>query len=313
MKNFETHPLDPGEGIPLFISGGVIKEPAQLEPFTREDIDPLATPAITIGGFTFDAWEGNAKSGQTDFVYYEDRRMAGNARGLPNPGREGILALKEPLKRLNDLGLRTIIQVTNLPQEAPIDVIPDLVELAASVEPTAIEVNLSCPNGLDEDGNLHPPLSSNPDASGDVMFWSRERVGKEVILGIKDSPHVTSLNENVNEEEVRELARFVENYIDFVTGINTIGGQPFPEIECAGGKGGMSGPVVSPVARQHLNAWKSYDENIPYLSTGGVDTNNVSYEVQNRLALGAMLVGGAQEFYRVKSPLELAHRWAQEL
>lgn len=309
MSKFENHPLNPGEGIPVFISAGVIKEPTQLEQF-YEITDSRTAPVITLGGYTITEWAGNAKAGQDDFIYYPDRKMAGNARGLPNGGRNAIEALKDPIARLTDLGIKTIVQVTNLPFETPIDVIPELVEIAASVNPTAVEVNLSCPNGKNADGSFHPPLSSNAEASGEVMQASRNRVGREVILGAKDSPHVTSLDDEVNRNEVILLSHEIKKYIDFIVGINTIGNQEFPELECGNGRGGMSGPVVADIAKEHLSIWQEFAPNLAYLSTGGIDSENAESEISARLEAGALLVGGAQEFYRTKSQLQLVANWA---
>lgn len=310
MANFENHPLHPGEATPLFIAAGVLKTPAEIEPFTHIE-DPLAAPLLYFGGYTTTPWAGNAKPGQQDFVYYPERRMAGNARGLPNDGIEGIRALKEPIRILNEIGIKTIIQVTNLPSETAVDVVPRLAYEAAEQNPTAVEVNLGCPNGLDKDGNLEPPLANNAEASAELMAASREEAGKDVCLGIKDSPHVTSLEDAVDEVAIYQLIAGVGDNIDFVCGINTIGDQPFPEIECAGGKGGMSGPVVAPTAREHILIWERDAPNIPYLSTGGMDSRNAEIEVPARLAKPNVIrVGGAQEFYRAKDRVQLAANWA---
>ncbi len=310
MSNFENHPLHPGEGTPIFIAAGVLKEPAQLEPFLAIE-DPLAAPLLQIGGFTLTEWPGNAKAGDDDFVYYPDKRMAGNARGLPNKGKEGILSLKPVIAQLTRAGIKTVVQVTNLPHEKPLDVIPELVDIAASVEPTAVEVNLSCPNGKKPDGSLHPPLSSDAEASGEVMLESRRRVGDGVVLGAKDSPHVTSLGEWVNFHEVEALSEALRGNIDFVTGINTIGNQLFPEITCTDGKGGMSGPIVAATAKDHLIMWNTCAPDVPYLSTGGVDSNNAASQIPSRLNFPNVIrVGGAQEFYRAAHPVQLAAQWA---
>lgn len=309
-SNFTNHPLYPGEGAPLFMAAGVVKDALHLAPF--EDLDPEVMPVITSGGWTLPEWDGNATSANpVDFVYYPGRQMAGNARGLPSSGIEGMRRLGPTIRRFSDRGIKTIIQVTNLPHETPADVIPILVEAAAELEPTAIEVNLSCPNGLDADGNLHPPLCNNPDASNEVMSLSRARAGAETTLGAKDSPHALSLESGVDAAAVRRLVRAVEPYINFLVGINTIGGQPFPEIACAGGKGGMSGPVVAPIAREWLRiARDELDVNVPILSCGGVDSKNAAYEIPLRLQMGAMLVGGAQDFYRRGKPEQTALDWA---
>ncbi len=306
MANFENHPLHPGDGVPLFISAGPLKEPAQLVPFSEIE-DPLVVPVLTLGGFTMPEWAGN---GEPDFTYDSVRKAAGNSRGLPNGGVEAIRALKGPISVLNELGIKTIIQVTNLPHENPLDVVPALVEEAAAVDPTAVEVNLSCPNGKKPDGSFHDPIYKDADVSGELMQASRDRVGWDVTLGAKDGPHVSSPVENVNTESIQRLTANIGSIVDFVTGINTIAAQDFPELTKTGGKGGMSGPIVAPVAKQHLTAWQMFAPDVPYLSTGGVDSENADIEISKRLELGAMLVGGAQEFYRSGQPHQLAARWA---
>jgi dihydroorotate dehydrogenase len=248
--------------------------------------DPLLFPTLELGGFTLPWWAGNAKAGETDFVYYSDSKTAGNSRGLPNNGEEGIRALKEPIRRLTELGIKTVVQVTNLPQEKALEVIPRAAAIAAEVNPTAVEVNLSCPNGKKEDGTYHPLLANNADASGEVMSATRDEVGSGVTLGVKDSAHVTSLEDEANEVEVSKLIVAVRPYIDFATAINTIGNQSFPELACGGGRGGMSGPVVAGIAKQHLRLWQEYASDVPYLSCGGVDSENAATEIPERLEWG---------------------------
>ena len=314
MASLEAHPLHPGEGVPLFIAAGVLKLATQLEQFIRSE-NPSIEPVLTLGSFTLPAWLGNASAEHpTDFVYYHDLGMAGNARGLPGGGIEGMRALKIPIRQLADGGKKTILSVTNLPHEKPIDVIPRLVEAAAELEPTAIEVNLSCPNGKKKDGSFHPPLCNDADASGDVMQESRRIVGPDVCLGSKDSPHTASLDDEVNAPEVSSLIIALNPLVNFFTGINTIGNQPFPEITSTGGRGGMSGPIVAKIARSWLTiARKNAAEHVAILSCGGVDSKNVKSEAPLRQQLGALLVGGAQDFYRAEEPAALAAVWADAL
>ena len=310
MANFDVHPLAPGEGVPLFIAAGVIKEVGQLEPFFNI-IDPLLAPVITLGSYTVTRWSGNATiQDPIDYIHYPDRGMAGNARNLPNEGIEGMRTMEQPIRRLSELGIKTIISVTNLPHERPIDVIPGLVEAAAELNPTAIEINLSCPNGRKADGTLHAPLCNDADASGEVLFESRLRVGQDVVMGAKDSPHVTSLDSMIDVRAIRGLVRVAAPLIDFLTGINTIGNQPFPEITANGGRGGMSGPVVKDIAKKHLQICKDLAPDLAYLSCGGVETLNAAQEIKQRLAMGALLVGGAQQAYRL-NPAKVMQQWAQ--
>lgn len=311
MARLESHPLHPGGTVPLFIAAGVLKQPEQVEPFLSLE-DPSLVPTLTFGSFTYEEWSGNATSAHlTDFVYYRHLGMAGNAKGLPNGGREAMRRLKLPIRLLTQMGVKTIVSITNLPHEQAIDVIPDLAEEAAALEPTAIEVNLSCPNGVMEDGSLHPPVCNNADASGEVMQASRNRVGTEVCVGAKDAPHVTSLHDKVDQSAVGRLLLAVNPFINFMTGINTIGGQSFPEITSTGGKGGMSGPAVANIARDWLrSALANAAAHVAILSCGGIETINLRTELPLRLRLGAMLVGGAQEFYRAEQPASLADQWA---
>ncbi len=305
IPNFEQHPLHPGEGVPLFISAGILKEPAQLEPFQQIE-DPLAVPLLALGGFTLPKWDGNP--GET-FTYDLARHAAGNCVGLKNPGKDGIIGLKKPIAELNKIGVKTIIQVTNLPHEKPLDVIPGLVEIAAESEPTAVEVNFACPNGKAPDGSFHPPLYREPDACGEVLEAVRKRVGSEVCVGAKDGPHTDSPYVYPDGETVQSFVYATEDFIDFVVGINTIATQPFPEL--TGGKGGMSGPIVAPIAKEHARLWAQYGPDIPYLSTGGVDRENADTEIADRLAMpNVMRVGGAQEFFRTRQPHLLAAEWA---
>ena len=314
MSHQEKHPLDPGEGSRIFIAAGVLKHPGQLTPFF-DITDPEAAPTITLGSEIFNGWGGNAaKNGGLDFCYDAELGIAGNCRGLPGEGIEGLRGFHEPVRRLRDLGFKVIFSISNLPSERPIDVIPELAEKVVEiVRPTAIEVNLSCPNGMLDDGSFHPPVCNNAKASGELMQATRSRVGADQCLGIKDSAHVPTLRYNANVIEIMHLVRDTSPYIDFATGINTIAEQPFPELTAGGGRGGMSGPIIADVARDWLENWRYYaPSRIAILSCGGVDSNNVAEELPLRVSKGALLVGGAQEFYRSGKPHELAARWAIE-
>jgi len=307
MSNFKKHPLYPAESAPLFIAAGPLKEPAQLRPFMRI-VDPAAAPLLTLGGFTMNEWAGN---GEPDFDYDPVRRAAGNSRGLPNGGKEAIIALKHPIRHLTQLGIKTIIQVTNLPHESPLDVIPGLVEIALESEPTAVEINFGCPNGKTADGSFHPPLYREPGACGEVLDVVRQRVGHEPCIVIKDGPHTDSPSVMPDEMSVRRLVNAVAQYADAVVGINTIAAQDFPELTKTGGKGGMSGPIVAGVAKEHARLWQKYAPDMPYMSVGGIDSNNAEYEIPERMAMPNVIrVGGAQEFYRSNNMRNLAVSWA---
>jgi len=311
MSDFEGHPLHPGQGVPFFLAPGVVKDAPQLEVF-MDQIDPLLAPVVVSGGWTLPEWPGNATSAHpTDFVYNADRQMAGNARGLPSSGIEGLRRLGPTIRRLADQGIKTIIQVTNLPFEKPIAVIPQLVEVAAQQDPIAVEINFSCPNGKRADGTLEAPTCDNPEVCAEVLDAVEVRIGNAVMVGAKDSPHASSLESGVNEFAVRGFIKAVQPYVGYVSGINTIGNQPFPELDCAGGRGGMSGPVVAALALEWLQVTRAtLDPKIPILSCGGVDSGNVVEQTTLRLDSGALLVGGAQQAYRGR-PERVMRDWAE--
>jgi dihydroorotate dehydrogenase len=68
--------------------------------------------------------------------------------------------------------------------------------------------------------------------------------------------------------------------------------------------------IINGLARQNLKHWRQatggqYD----LWSIGGVDTG---YEVYHRQNSGAVLIGGAQAFYRHKQPENEVAKWAEQ-
>jgi dihydroorotate dehydrogenase len=315
MTVSEAHPLDPGDRNPFFISAGVIKTAEQLEPFMRlEDLSD-APFAITIGSSVWPEWSGNATPEHPVVTaHYPDRDTYGNAIGLHGEGEKGLRELKEPVRRLAEAGIKAIISISNLPHENALDVVPKLAYTAAELNPAAIEVNLSCPNGKKPDGSLYPPVCDTPEEAAAIMAETRQAVGPNVLLGGKDSSHINSLAQEIDEGSVQKLVLSILQYINFLTGINSIGNQPFPEITSTGGRGGMSGPIIAGVAKQHLAYTKKYAPDLPYLSVGGVESKNIAIELPIRRAMGALLVGGAQEFKRHQdNVLAVTAGWANRL
>lgn len=307
MHNLEDHPLFPDNRIPLFISAGVYKEPAHLECFDRVS-DSSVVPTITLGGFSY---HDRPENRHEDFFYDNTTQLAQNIRRFPNPGKDGLLRLKDSIKALTDNNIRTIVQVVYLPDENPVEILPLMTEIAREVEPTVIEVNLSCRNNLDSNGRPHEPICSVPKLSGEIMGLCRERVGPEVSLSVKDSSHAVSPCE-IDEEQLSEFLAEIRASVDGITGINTVEPRHYIESGAIEERGGVSGPVIASLAKNHLKICRQVAPGLAYLSVGGVDRSNAHTEIPYRLANGAMLVGGAQEFYRAGNPQTLATEWAIE-
>lgn len=309
--SLEHHPLYPGESIPFFIAPGVLRESSDVQSFEAIE-DPNMIPLLFFGGFSLNPFHGIAPQ-RTDFVYDANRRAAGNCRGFPNGGRHAVESLKPTIRRLSARGVKTVIQITNLAHEDPLQTIPYLAPYAAEAEPTAIEVNLSCPNGWDTYGRPLPPTCNNADLSGELVRRVRRKIGYEICMGIKDGPHTDSYRRLVDTGAIGALLAATQGEIDFITGINSIGNQPFAALTGANGRGGMSGPIIAPVARQHMAATREAAPDLAYLSCGGIDSVNAHTEIPERLSDGAMRVGGAQEFYRTYKPERVVERWAQAI
>ncbi len=305
MRNLEDHPLLPDNRVPIFISAGVFKEPAQLEYFEGV-IDPSIVPTITLGGFSYHSRRDNTHE---DFFYNSERGLAQNIRRFPNPGKDGLLKMKDSIKRLTDKSIRTIVQVVYLPDENPVEILPLMTEIASEVEPTVIEVNLSCRNNLDSNGIPHEPICNAPKLSGEIMGLCRDRVGPEVSLSVKDSSHAVSPCE-IDEEQLQEFLTEIRLSVDGITGINTVEPRLFENDGAIEERGGVSGPIIVSLARKHLQICRQVAPELAYLSVGGVDRSNAHTEIPYRLTNGAVLVGGAQEFYRASNPQELAIDWA---
>jgi len=294
----------PQDRLPIFVSAGVVKEPAQIERLIPNE----AIAAQVLGSYTWNEHDGNDQNGRHNTFYYDAQaRAAYNSIGLKNPGKENAgRYLPEVIKKMKAAGQLAIISVTTLKGEDPKVVIPRMVEWAVEMDADGVEVNGSCPN-LDKD---HPLLCDDADATEEMGHNTRSLVGYDFAFGYKvsDLPYDTA-------ESIIRMRLF-----DFITTMNTKGNQLSPTnpdtgkpyIEVNDGYAGQSGPIIRGLARENLLKWvdvirvEGSDEDI--LSVGGVPNG---YEVYDRIAnMGALMVGGAQEFYRAKDPRDVAYRWA---
>jgi len=296
--------LVPKDRLPVYVGAGVVKEKTQIEHLAPEE----TIGALVLGSYTQNEHAGNDADGHYNVFWWDkEQEAAYNSIGLRNPGSKNASGfLPEAIKVMEAAGQLAIISVTTLKGEDPKVVLPEMAEWALEMGAQAVEFNGSCPN-LDPQ---HPLLCYDVDEMLGVVVAVRQRVGYAPVLGVKvsDLPYDT-----------------VEDYIgmdlDFYDVINTKGNQPSPinpatgrpAIEVNEGLAGQSGPIIHGLARENLLKWKDIlrrhqRDKIDILSIGGVDDG---YEVYDRIHnMGALMVGGAQEFYRAKDPREVAQRWA---
>lgn len=300
----------PVERPPIFIGAGVIKTDEEIRRYA--DIPEVA--AQIIGSFSENEHSGNDPSGTKRVFYYNAANQAAyNAIGLRNPGRQAASEyLPKAIKAVKAAGQLAIVAVTPLKHEDPTKVVPSLVEWAAEMGADGVEVNGSCPNE-GSDGVLCDYIQMTKR----VMAAARERVGSDVYLLLKASP--------LGETAIRQYKRDLD--VNGITAINNRRRMSpsdvstgMSTIEVNEGLAGQSGPVISSLARTNLRSWlrpRTGPANFPaensrfdVWSIGGVDNG---FEIYDRVHnIGALLVGGAQAFYRSDDPAGVAKRWASE-
>jgi dihydroorotate dehydrogenase (NAD+) catalytic subunit len=196
-----------------------------------------------------------------------------NSLGLCNPGIDAGLKEIEEFSRAASAPVMVSLFATNR---------PDFEELARRANDSAavfIELNLSCPNVMDEFGI---PLASSKELVADIV---------EGVKKIARLPVIAKLSPNALDLPAIALAA-QEAGADALTMINTLG--PGLLIDTAAKKpvlapryGGISGPAILPLALKlvHECAGKI---NIPLIGMGGVSSGDDAVQM---LMAGASLVG----------------------
>ncbi len=218
-----------------------------------------------------------------------------NAMGLCNPGieqgLEEVVRLKgaaadghEPAGADSESGYPVIVSIFA-------DDVQGFRSLAASVNSSDadfLELNLSCPNVMDEFGI---PLAASESAVSDIISSVKAVSTKPVIA--KLSPNVTSFT--------RIAAAAAGAGADALCMINTLG--PGLDIDIESGRpvlsnitGGLSGPCVKPVALRLIYECRRAGIDLPIIGMGGVSSGDDAVQM---LMAGADLVGvGTAVYYR---------------
>ena len=210
-----------------------------------------------------------------------------NAIGLQNPGFD--LFAKRDIPFLKQFDTKIIVNVCGHSTEEYIDVVEKL-----GNEPVdMLEINISCPNV--KEGGI--AFGQNPKAAETITRAVKKYAKQPVIM--KLSPNVT---------DITEMARAVEaGGADAVSLINTLTGMKIDinrkQFVLANKTGGVSGPVVKPIAvrmvYQVANTVK-----IPIIGMGGISTWEDAVEF---LLAGASAVSvGTANFYNPKATEEIA-------
>jgi dihydroorotate dehydrogenase (NAD+) catalytic subunit len=194
-----------------------------------------------------------------------------NAVGLPSPG---YLNMENEWNELEQRDFPLIASIYG----GSVREYQMVAEFVSSKKPDFIEINISCPNS-EKHGMI---FGVNPQSSHDVVSAVKSVI--QVPLIVKLTPQAL---------DIGEIARACEDAgADAICAINTAGPGMVIDIESkmpvlAFKKGGLSGPMIKPVAiRCVFDIYKAVK--IPIIGLGGITTGKDAIEI---IMAGASLVG----------------------
>ncbi len=257
---------------PLVMPSGILQEVSAHYLAEKNGLGGITTKSMTM-----EPREGNPLP---RVIKYDHGIL--NSVGLRNPGiKEGVGEWKK------------FIEATKIPVICSVFAVKvnDFVYLATEAEkikPALIELNLSCPNTVDEMGE---PLGMGVESTAAAVKAVRKALKKNTKILAKLSPNVGNIGEVAKAAEASGA--------DAISAINTVG--PGMVIDIRRKKpllgnivGGVSGPGIRPVAVRCV--WEIYNSvKCPILGMGGVETAN---DVVEMMLAGATLVGVGSAWYR---------------
>ena len=246
-----------------------------------EFVDLKKLGAVTTKGVANVPWSGNP----TPRIVETHGGML-NAIGLQNPGIDTLIARDLPY--LHEHGAHIIVNVCGRSKEDYVEV----VERLADEDVDMLEINISCPNvnaGF---------LAFGQDAHNVEKLTAQiKKIAKQPII-MKLTPNVT---------DITEIAKAAEaGGADAVSLINTLTGMKIDinrkTFAVANKTGGVSGPIVKPVAVRMVYQ-VAQAVNIPIIGMGGISCAEDAIEF---LLAGASAVSvGTANFHNPAVTLEV--------
>jgi len=248
-------------------------------------LDALVAPEVArqLDGFVTKTVTPLPREGSAPPRIAETAHGMLNAIGLANPGRERFLA--EHLPRLRELGVPLWVSVGGFCAGDYAETCSHLAEIAA------IELNLSCPN-----------VDEAADSAAEIVAACRQAT--ELPLYAKLS---------AAHPDVAEVARAVAAAgADGLSLINTLRATALDKQlrpVLARGSGGLSGPVLKPVALHAVSVCHEAT-GLPIVGMGGIQTGRDALEFAacgaRDIALGTVLFTDPDAPARVRAELAAA-------
>lgn len=256
---------------PLILPSGILQEIA-----AHRQAERYGLGGVTMKSLTVESREGNP---MPRVIKYDCGFL--NSVGLKNPGIKA--GVKQLTKFVKDSKIPVIASIFAI----KIKDFRLLAEQVVKAKPDLVELNLSCPNTVDE---LGQPLGMGAGSTYAAVKAVRDSVGKKVKLIAKLSPNVADISAVAKAAE--------EAGADAICAINTVGPGMVIDIKTKrpilGNKeGGLSGPGIRPIAVRCV--YDIYQEvKIPIIGMGGVET---AKDVIEMMLAGASLVGVGSAMY----------------
>ena len=263
---------------PVMVASGTFGSGAEYGEFV--DLNRLG--AVVTKGVANVPWEGNP----TPRIAETYGGML-NAVGLQNPGYD--LFAKRDIPYLKKYDTNIIVNVCGRTTEDYIDV----VEKLGHEDVDMLEINISCPNVK------HGGIAFGQDPKAvEAITKEVKKVAKQPVI-MKLSPNVT---------DITEMAKAAEaGGADAVSLINTLTGMKIDinrkTFAVANKTGGVSGPIVKPVAVRMVYQ-VAQAVNIPIIGMGGIATCEDALEF---IMAGATAVSvGTANFFNPYATEEIA-------
>ena len=262
---------------PVTTASGTFGSGAEYEQF----VDLAALGAVTTKGVANVPWEGNP----TPRVAETYGGML-NAVGLQNPGID--LFCKRDIPHLKEKGASIIVNVCGRSTSDYVEVVERLADEPVDL----LEINVSCPNV--KEGGI--AFGQNPDALYEITKAIKAKAKQPIVM--KLSPNVT---------DITEMAKAAEaGGADAVSLINTLTGMKIDinrkTFAVANKTGGVSGPIVKPVAVRMVYQ-VAQAVNIPIIGMGGILTGEDAIEMM--MAGATMVSVGTANFHNPRATMEV--------